>query len=365
MRNTFLRSISAAMALGASAVLPVAAQQAAAPPAVTVGGVVYTQYQYDLKDSTDAAGKSYGNQNQFSIQRAYINAIGRFGSNFVGRITLDLAPTGAAANQAIRLKYAYGQYTPDGSSLSYKFGLIHTPWLDWEETLWDYRMQGNVALDRNKYLTSSDFGAGIDGKFNNDQVNAQLTVVNGEGYSGGTGDAGKDIQARVSLRLMESDDASRVGGLRVTAYAGYGSPTGSGQRERFVGMLSYKSKMITLAGEFASTVDSTTAPASAQKTGQVISVYGTLKVPQSDVSFIARVDLVDPNTAAAAINDKTTRFIAGIGYQVTPQFRLLADIDNLSYENPALVAGNPALTTAQLAQIAVQSQALFQAQITF
>jgi hypothetical protein len=351
VRNTFLRSISAAGALGASAVLPVAAQQAAAPPAVTVGGVVFSQFQYDLKDSAGA-----GNQNQFSIQRAYVNAIGRFGTNFVGRITLDLAPTGApATNQPIRLKYAYGQYTPDGSSLSYKFGLIHTPWLDWEESLWDYRVQGTMALDRNKYLTSSDFGAGIDGNFNHDQVNGQVTVVNGEGYSGGTGDAGKDIQARLSLRLVETDDASRVGGLRVTVYGGYGSPTGSGQRERFVGMLSYRSKMLTLAGEFASVVDSTTAPATAQKTGQVISAFGVVKVPDSPVGLIARIDLVDPNTAAASINDKTTRIIAGISYQVTPQFRLLADIDNLTYENPAPTA----------AQIAVQSQFLFQAQITF
>ncbi|HEY2824947.1 MAG TPA: porin [Gemmatimonadales bacterium] len=352
MRTTLLRSITAATALGASALtaLPAAAQQAAAPPAVTVGGVIYSQFLYQLKDSAGA-----GNQNQFSVQRAYINAIGRFGTNFLARATLDLAPTGAPGNQPIRLKYAYGQYTPDGSALSYKFGLIHTPWLDWEESLWDYRMQGTMALDRNKYLTSSDFGAGIDGKWNNDQFNGQVTVVNGEGYSGGTGDAGKDIQARLSLRLVETDDASRVGGLRVTAYAGYGSPTGSGQRQRFVGMLSYRSKMITLAGEFASAVDSTTAPATAQKTGQVISAFAVVKVPDSPVGLIARVDLVDPNTAAASINDKQTRIIAGISYQVTPQFRLLANIDNLTYENPAPTA----------AQIAVQSQALFQAQITF
>lgn len=351
MCNRFVRRIGAAVALSALSSVPAVAQQAATPPTVTVGGLVFSQFQYDLKDSAGA-----GHQNQFSIQRAYVNAIGRYGSNFLGRITLDVTPTGApGTNQAVRLKYAYGQYTPDGSALSYKFGLIHTPWLDWEEALWDYRMQGTMALDRNKYLTSSDFGAGIDANVNHDQFNGQMTVVNGEGYSAGTGDAGKDIEARFSLRLLETDDGSRVGGLRVTAYAGYGSPTGSGQRERFVGMLSYRSKMVTLAGEFATAVDSTTAPASAQKTGQVISAFGVLKVPNSPVGLIARVDLVDPNTAAAATNDKTTRFIGGISYQVTPQFRLLADIDNLSYENPAPTA----------AQIAVQSQALFQAQISF
>jgi len=67
VRTTFLRSISAATALGVSALtaLPAAAQQAAAPPAVTLGGVVYSQFQYDLNDSAGA-----GKQNQFSVKRA-------------------------------------------------------------------------------------------------------------------------------------------------------------------------------------------------------------------------------------------------------------------------------------------------------
>jgi len=72
-------------------------------------------------------------------------------------------------------------------------------------------MQGSVALDRNGYLTSADFGAGVDGKWNNDQVNGQLTVVNGEGYGGGTGDFRKDVQLRVSVRVKPTDDPSRVG----------------------------------------------------------------------------------------------------------------------------------------------------------
>src|SRR2546425_4469287 len=42
---------------------------------------------------------------------------------------------------------------------------------------------------------------------------------------------------------------SRVGGLRLTGYAGVGKHTGGGDRNRFVGMLSYRSKQFTLAGE--------------------------------------------------------------------------------------------------------------------
>lgn len=373
MRTISPRSVTGAMAVLALSLiaLPAAAQQAATPPPVTVGGVVYSQFQYDLKDSAGA-----GKQNQFSIKRAYVNAIGRFGSTLFTRVTLDILPTGTpATNQAFRLKYGYVAYTPEGSALTWKFGMLQTPFIEWEETLWDYRVQGTMAAERFTvpsgtppnvnagYLTSSDVGAGVDAKVNNDQFNGQLTVVNGEGYSGGTGDNGKDVQARASLRLMESDDATRVGGLRLTGYAGYGMPTTGGQRQRFLGMLSYRSKAVTLAGEFVATKDSTTGsggatpafPTVASRTGTVISAFGVFHIPSSDFALVGRVDLLDPNTGAAATNDKQTRIIAGVSCQVTPQFRLLANIDNLSYENPAATA----------AQIAVQSQALLQAQITF
>src|SRR5258708_33433822 len=99
---------------------------------------------------------------------------------------------------------------------------MQTPVLDWEEALWDYRMQGTMVLDRYKYATSADFGAGIDGKWNNDHVNAQLTFVNGEGYSGGTGDNRKDGQMLVSARVKNTDYNSRAACLRPTGYAGLG-----------------------------------------------------------------------------------------------------------------------------------------------
>ncbi len=329
------------------AAVPLAAQ-APPPPQVTVSGVVYAQYLYQLKDSLGA-----GDQNQFSVQRAYINVIGRFSGGLLTRVTADVAPQGAPGNQQLRLKYAFAAWTPAGSALTYKFGLLHTPWLDWEEALWDYRMQGTMALDRNGYATAADFGAGIDGKWKDDQVNGQVTVVNGEGYSGGTGDKRKDVQARVSVRLLNTDDNSRVGGLRLTGYAGLGKYTGGGDRNRFVGMLSYRSKQFTLAGEFASTKD-TISPVNTNPdaTGRVISGFGVLHFPKSAVAVIARVDVVDPNTSASG--DRLTRVIGGLSYQVSPNLRVLADVDNLSYQ-----------ATPTAAQDGTRSRGLLQMQFTF
>jgi len=317
-------------------VLSMAALRAAAQapatqaPQVTVAGVIYTQYQY-----TDAAVHT----NTFDITRAYVNVLGRFTGGISTRVTADIIPS-AVTNQLIRLKYAFAAWTPTGSSLTYKLGMMQTPFVDYEETLWEYRMQGTIAVDRNGAMTSSDIGFGIDGKWNNDQVNSQVALVNGEGYSGGTGDFHKDVEARVSVRLKPTNDASRVGGLRVTGYAGvgkYGPAFAGNDRNRFLGQVSYKSQQFTLAGEFVSRKDST-------QTGSIISAFGVYHLKNNKIAVIGRIDLVDPNTNV--VNNKNTRIIGGVSYQLSPNVRLLADLDRLSFESGA-TATNQALFQAQ------------------
>jgi hypothetical protein len=344
-RNSWSRALTLGFigALG----LPAVALAQGSSPQVSVSGVGYAQYVYQLKDTAN-------HQNEFDLTRAYVNVVGKFDGGIMTRVTADVYSSGTSL--AYRLKYAYFAWTPTNSSLTYKLGLIHTPWVDWEEGLWDYRMQGSIALDRNHYLTSADIGVGIDGKWNKDQVNTQVTFVNGEGYSGGSGDQRKDIEARVSVRVLNTDDMGSRGGLRLTGYAGYGKPTGGGKRQRFVGMASYKSKMVTLAGEFAIAKDSSSATGTLLD-GQVFSGFGVLHLPNSKVAFIGRVDYVKPdkNAASSTPGFTNTRIIGGVSYQLSPNVRLLADVDMLSYKN-----GSPSPAAE-----ATRSQALFQTQFTF
>ncbi len=305
------------------------AQQA---PQVTVTGVVYTQYQY-----TDAPVVA---KSTFDMTRAYVNVLGRFANGITTRVTTDIIPS-ATTNQAIRLKYAFAAWTPTGSSLTYKLGMIQTPFVDFEETLWDYRMQGTIAVDRNGAMTSADIGFGVDGRWNNEQVNGQLAIVNGEGYSNGTGDFRKDVQARVSVRLQPTNDNSRVGGFRATGYVGIGKVTATGvDRNRYLGMLSYRTTQYTVAGEFVSVKN-------AAVTGSIISAFGVYHLTNSKVAVIGRVDIVDPDVDTA--NNKVTRIIGGASYQLSPNVRLLADLDRVKAQG-----GGNAI-----------NQALFQAQFVF
>jgi hypothetical protein len=350
-----IRRVLVLAGLASAAALSTAWAQA---PSVTVSGVGYAQYLYQLHEDP-ALG---AHQNSFDVTRGYVNVIGKFNGGVMARITMDVtrnAGTGGQLNY--RLKYAYAAWTPENSPITMKLGLIHTPWLDWEEALWDYRMQGSMPMERylgsfggGGRITSADFGAGLDGTWSKDLFNAQVGLYNGEGYSNPEGDQRKDIEARASVRVLETDQGGRVGGLRLTAYGQYGKPTGGGQRERFIGMASYKSKMVTLAAEFGWAQDSSTAGPSAQVKGRVLAAYGVLNIPNSKFAIIGRVDLVDPNTASAATNDRVTRIIGGVSYQVSPNLRLLADVNNESLQGGSTAA-----------QDATRSQALFQTQFTF
>lgn len=338
--------------LGSLAWIPSAAAQGSPPaePSVTVSGLVYAQYLYQFKDTASHV-------NNFDVTRAYLNVIGKLGHGLGTRVTADVFRN-TDGSLAYRLKYAYAAYTPDHSPLTFKLGQIHTPWLDWEEALWDYRMQGTMALERGGYVSSSDLGVGIDGNWGKDRVNAQVGLYNGENYNKTPGDQRKDAMGRVSVRLLDTDDPSRVGGLRLTGYGQIGKPTGGGIRNRYIGMVSFKSKLVTLAGEFARTLDRLDAPPSPATPmletldGNVVSVFGVFNIPRSKAAVIGRVDITDPNTDISG--DRLTRFIAGVSYQLTPALRLLADVDNVGYQ------GAPSA-----AQYATKTQGLIQAQFVF
>lgn len=356
MRLAACRSVVLGTVMAASVVSLASAQA----PTVTVGGVGYAQYLYQLHKDT----VTNSNLNNFDVTRAYINVVGKFSSGVGARITPDIYRN-TDGSLAFRLKYAFASWTPEGSPITLNLGQTQTPWLDWEEGLWDYRMQGTMPLERFHsptgagYLSSSDFGFRVDGKFNMDMVNFQVGVYNGETYNKAEGDQHKDLEGRLSVRVLESDDHSRVGGLRITAYGALGKPTGGGRRNRFIGLVSYKSKLFTLGAEYARVSDSLSngAPVTPVTTatplvdGNIYAAYGVLNIPNSKVSVIGRFDLQDPSTKTT--NDRQTRVIGGVAYQVNPNLRVLADIDNLTLQSGVYTNAVQSTRTQGLLQMQV------------
>lgn len=320
----------------------VAAQQPTAP-SVSVSGIAFVQYGYGLQVDSSLPGN--GHPNNFDVTRAFVHVLGHFSDGISTRVTFDVDGRKASAGQlSLRLAYAYVSWQPNASGpLTWKMGLIHTPWNEFEESLWDYRMQGKSVLDRNGYTSTSDFGAGVDGNWNHDAVNLQAGIYNGEGSTSALGDAGKDAEARVSVRLAESDVPGRVGGLRLSGFASMGSANGGAARRRFLGMLSYRNKTLTLAALVASTQDST-GPAAPRQIGAIESMFAVYNIPRSKLAVLARLDSYDPdvNAASTAINsaanlivNRQTRLISGLSCAISPHLRVLADTDLLWVANGA------------------------------
>lgn len=317
-------------------------------PTVTVGGVLYAEYAYLLR--ADQTGR-YGNN--FDVTRSYLNVIGRFSHQVGGRITPE--PFRDAAGQlGIRVKYAYATWNPRQGPLTFKLGMMQTPFVDFDEQLWDYRMQGPIAMDRTGYLSSSDLGAGVEGSWGGERLTLSGGFFNGETYRRAPGDHHKDLAARLSYRLLASDEPSRYSGLRVTGFALVGEPSGGGTRTRFLGQLSWRSSQLTLAGQLALVRDrSDTVAVPITVAGRVASVYGVFRPAGTAVGVIGRVDLHDPDTDLAG--DRQLRVIAGVSYRISPNLRVLADLDHLAYRSGA---PTPALD-------AVRSRALFQLELVF
>jgi hypothetical protein len=320
---------------------------APAPPPVTISGVVYTEYAYALRSQPGR-----GHINNFDVTRAYLNFVGRFGGGVGGRVTGDIYrnPDGSLA---YRLKYGFVTFRPEGSALTFRMGMLDTPFVSYNEGLWDYRMQGPDPSDRAGYLKSADFGAGVDGSWNNDQVTLSSGVFNGEFYNRRPGDEHKDLAARVSVRLLASDQGGRFGGLRLTGFALVGEPTGGGIRRRVMGNLTYRSRRVTLGGYYLLARDRTDSTATAPtRDGSLLSVMGVYRVPDSPVALIGRFDAQDPDRDVA--RDRITTVVAGVSYQLRPNLRLLANLDHVSYQAPVSAATD-----------AARSQALFQVEFVF
>jgi hypothetical protein len=305
------------VALAAVALVPGRPAAQDAPP-VRVGGVVHSQYEHLLSDDADHA-------HRFDVTRAYVTLLGSFPAGIGTRVTADIRRE-EDGSLGYRLKYAYLQWRPEGSPVGVRFGQLNTPWIDWEEGLWGYRMQGRVMLDREGYLTSSDIGASVDAGWRDELLNGSLAVVNGEGYASRPDGRSLDVAARASLRLLATGDASARGGLRLSGYGHLGRDADGLARDRWIGMLSYRSRLATVAGEYAWL-------RSAGLRGRALGTFGTLAIPGTGLGLMARLDRVDPDRAGD--DDALTRVIGGVSYALSPSVRLLADVETTRYDGGA------------------------------
>lgn len=189
---------------------------------------LYTDFQIDL------GSNDY--DNAFHLRRGYLGLRARLTSWLGARVTYDISQiddvgrAGAApveddeatvessdleGSMAARIKYAYIDLGIPRLSMRLRFGVIHTPYIDWVEHIEGARFLRKVMIEQATHYPSADFGIAAVGHVT-DYLSYHVGIYNGEGYHGLESSSFKDIIARLSLR--PAPGRRGLSGLQLTGY---------------------------------------------------------------------------------------------------------------------------------------------------
>src|SRR3954471_12283483 len=199
-----------ALLLALTVVRPVAAQTTATtPPPIDFSGLMFGSFNM-RNDSAAKAALGGKTPNQFALDRVYLTFRMPAGDNGSIRVTTDVfqnantVTNGYYQGWAIRLKYAYFQYTGlkgsfgEGSSLTGRVGSLHNVIIDQAEAFWPRYLQ-QTGVERTGFFASADVGVAGLLTLGNKWGELYGTLVNGPGYTSYDRDRFKDFAIRASL----------------------------------------------------------------------------------------------------------------------------------------------------------------------
>jgi hypothetical protein len=295
--------------------------------------------------------------NAFSVNRAYFTAKKDVYKFLSLRLTTDVYQD-ASGGMNLRLKYMYANFKFDDFSFLTKpnieAGMVHTPWLDYEEAINQFRMQGTMFMERNKLFASADLGVTflsnfggemddnykkkVDGAYAGKYGSLSLGIYNGSGYSAAEANFNKTIQARVSFRPLPDI----IPGLQLTYFGifGKGNKAQKATTDTIpdwmtnTGMLTFESENFTLTGQYFAGKGNSSGSYSANNTATKISGYSVFALGKLDNwRLLARYDSFNPNTDQS--NNANNRVIVGVGYNLGNNNILLLDFDKNYFQSKA------------------------------
>jgi hypothetical protein len=182
-------------------------------PQVKVGGTWYLSYQ-----DGEAGNAEFS---RFVIKRGYIIVDAKIAPWMSARITPDTT-VDSSGDIKVRLKYAYAKFAaPDFGFVTkpeMEAGVAHTPWLDFEEHINNYRMQDTMFMERNGLFNSADAGVTVMGLLGGTVSESYqksvskeypgrwgsfaLGVYNGGGYHASEANTNKVLEGRLTIRPL-------------------------------------------------------------------------------------------------------------------------------------------------------------------
>lgn len=167
----------------------------------------------------------YTERSSFYLKRGYFTIRTRINEIFSVRYTQDITTDTEGSdigNVEMRLKYLLLKVNLVNNDLLkstfLEFGLVHRPWLDYEQNITGYRVQGKMFTDRYDLVSSADFGITysglLGGEMNQeyqDRVSSyfpgrygsfSLGIYNGGGYHALERNNNKIVEGRLTIRPL-------------------------------------------------------------------------------------------------------------------------------------------------------------------
>ena len=302
---------------------------------ISISGQWFLMYQRG-----DLDGEQF---NEFGLKRGYITIKKRFSSLFAGRITPDISVDREGDGRGdleLRLKYCYLQYTlPDLPLLTHpyiEFGLVHRPWLDFEEHINNYRVQGTMYLERIGIMNSADYGLTLiallggtldhadAGLYPGRYGSLALGIYNGGGYHAIEENAKKSFEGRLTIRPLPEF----FPGLQFSySWAlGHGNTAAAPEWDFNALFLSAEHRRFVLtamAFEGNGASSGTLLDASGRPVHQAgRSAFAEFYFVSRTLSLFGRIDHIRRG------GGQRRRFIAGLSYHFLGQCKMLIDIDH-------------------------------------
>lgn len=350
-----LLALSAAIWISAALVTaPHAQEPEAAEPGAEAPGVHWLLTRTQLEAlwylhyrAGEEGGSDY---NGFSVGRGYSTFKFRPVEWLAARSTVDAYQ--GDDGWEVRLKYLFGQllWPLETSVISrprVEFGVVHIPWLGYEESINRYRLQGTMFLERNGIFNSADLGVTavallgeplpdswceeIDCHYPGSWGSLSAGVYNGAGYHDPELNEDKVVMARLSVRPA----GPWLPNLSLSYFVLFGAGAAEAEPDWQVhsGFASFEHEYFVVTGQ-AATGEGTQAGDRVDPDGSAqpfvgASGFAEIKVPSLDTALFGRFDWFRWETAAG--DDIRARTLAGLAYFFYRDCAVVLDYDRLMF----------------------------------
>jgi len=299
--------------------------------------------------------------NRFRITRGYIIVKKQLTPWLGFRVTPDVTQDDTG-DFKLRLKYLYAEIKPPDlgflTDMKSEIGMGHNPWLDFEEHVNFYRVQGTMFIERAGIFNSADLGVSVMGYWGGQMDEDfrkrvskyyagrwgswHIGVYNGGGYHAKEENENKIPEVRLTVRPLPD----LLPGLQVSYFGLFGK----GNKKNVsswpdydvnLAMLSYQDSWITFTGQYARTRGNNKGTLVVPGTdrslkGEGFSFFVEGIPPLLDRAFsvIGRYDRFDPDTEdwVASGKDAYELALGGLAWRFYPHWMALLVYERIFYE---------------------------------